>query len=90
MEYDFGWSDIERGALINFLAADGPVRSALTKFTQYRAAEAKAMCTMAMGTVPRNPELAADHAAKAQAFDEFWDVLADAVNQGDQVETRTL
>jgi hypothetical protein len=33
-----------------------------------------------MSTVPRDPEVAADHAAKAQLLDEFWITLADQLN----------
>lgn len=71
------WSQMEHGAVMNFLAAPGPLRSGLEKFISHWAEELKAQCAGCMATVPRDPERAADHAAKAQALDEFWSVLAD-------------
>jgi hypothetical protein len=68
---------MEMGAVANFLASPGPLKSGLEKFVESLALEHKAMCTAAMATVPRNPEVAADHAAKAQLLDEIWVTLAD-------------
>lgn len=70
---------MEQAALHNFLAAPGILRDALMRYTQERAQEHNALCAAAMSTVPRDPERAADHAAKAQELAEFWDVLADAL-----------
>ena len=73
------WTELEYGSLLNFTAAPGALRSALEKFTAEMALFAKAQCAASMATVPRDPERAADHAARAQAFDEFWSQLADAL-----------
>lgn len=70
---------MERVALMSFIASDGPVRNAMIKFTEERAKQSKALCTMNMATVPRNAELASDYAAKAQVYDEFWEALATAL-----------
>lgn len=71
------WSQLEHGALTNFLAAPGALRSALEKFIATSAQDYKAACALSMQSVPRDPERAADYAAKAQAFDEFWSLLTD-------------
>ena len=72
---------MEQGALENFLSSPGPLRSGLERFTEYLAKEHNAMCAAAMATVPRNPELASDHAAKAQLLAEFWATLTDVLMQ---------
>lgn len=82
---DADWTDMERGAALNFLSAPGPLKGALEKFTKAKADHHRAMCTMNMATVPRNPEAAADHAAKAQVLDEFWTLLAEDVLSEAQV-----
>jgi hypothetical protein len=79
-------TQMEQGALENFLSAPGPLKSGLEKFTAHLAQEHNAMCAGAMGTVPRNPELAADHAAKAQLLTEFWVTLADVLTQSHVAE----
>jgi len=71
------WSQHEQAALLSFLASPGPLKSALEKFLIDWAEREQAQCAAAMATVPRNPELASDHAAKAQALQEFWSVLTD-------------
>lgn len=71
------WSSHEHGALSNFLATPGPLRGGFERFVREWALEHKAACAAAMASVPRNPELAADHAAKAQLLDEFWAVLTE-------------
>lgn len=71
------WTQMEAGALINFLAAPGPLKDALVKYTSQLAQEHKGYCSACMATVPRDPEHAADHAAKAQVLDELWERLAD-------------
>jgi hypothetical protein len=73
------WTQMERAALMSFVAADGPVRNGLMKFTEDRSQQSKALCTLSMATVPRNPELASDYAAKAQVYDEFWEALTSAL-----------
>ena len=67
----------EQIALYGFLASGGSLKDALTRFTRERALECSRMCAMHMATVPRDPERAADYAAKAQLLNEFWEVLAD-------------
>lgn len=67
----------EQAALVGFLGSPGPLRSGMEKFTQQWALDLKAQCASAMATVPRNPEQAADYAAKAQLLDEFWAVLGE-------------
>lgn len=80
-------TQMEQGALENFLhAAPGALNSALEKFVAHLASEHKAMCAAAMSTVPRNVELAADHAAKAQLMDEFWVTLSDTLAEQRLVE----
>jgi hypothetical protein len=71
------WTQMEHGALANFLAAPGPVKSGLEKFIAEWSRQLKANCAAAMATLPRDPECASDYAAKAQALDEFWSTLAD-------------
>lgn len=71
------WSQMEHGALSNFVAAPGALKTALEKFISAWALEHKALCTACMASVPRDPERAADYAAKAQVLEEFWTVLAD-------------
>lgn len=71
------WSQMEHGALTNFLAAPGALRSAFEKFITECAQNHKTQCALFMQSAPRDPERAADHAAKAQAFDEFWAMLTD-------------
>jgi hypothetical protein len=73
------WTQMEQGAIANFLAMPGPLNSALLKFTEHLSREHKDTCAAAMATVPRDPEVAADHAAKAQLLDEFWITLADVL-----------
>ena len=74
------WTQMEQGAVENFLAASGPLRSALEKFTAFHAQKHKDCCAMHMATVPRNPEVASDYAAKAQVFAEFWELLGQAIS----------
>ncbi len=76
---DFGWTDMERGALQNFLAGEGPLRNAMIKFIAFHTFQMKSSCALHMATAPRNYEIASDYAAKAQLLDEFWELLADAV-----------
>jgi hypothetical protein len=80
---------MERGALTNFLAGQGPLRSALEKFTAFHSQRMKAGCSTAMATVPRSIESASDYAAKAQLLDEFWELMLDAASndEGAGIET---
>lgn len=78
------WTQIERGAVENFISASGALRSALEKFIAFRERRHKDSCTLHMATVPRNIELASDYAAKAQENAEFWEQLLHALN-GEEV-----
>jgi hypothetical protein len=82
---DLDWTENERGAVENFMASSGPLRSALEKFTAFHARRQKDCCAMHMATVPRNPEMAADYAAKAQFLGEFWELLAQAAISAERV-----
>lgn len=75
------FTQMEHGALRAFLSSPGPVRSGLEKFVSDLANEHRAMCSAAMASVPRNIELASDHAAKAQMLDELWACLGDQLAQ---------
>jgi hypothetical protein len=77
---------MEIGAVANFLAAPGPLKSALEKIVEHLASEHKAMCAAALSTVPRNLEIAVDHAAKAQLCDEFWPHVQDLLNEAGAVQ----
>jgi len=70
---------MEQAALLGFLAATSPLRSALEKFVAEKSLENKTACSNCMASVPRNFEAASDHAAKAQVLDEFWEMLTDEV-----------
>jgi len=76
------WTENERAAMAAFVATPGILRDAFEKYVRERAEEHRASCARYMATVPRDPEHAADHAARAQELDEFFDVLADVLNEG--------
>lgn len=69
------FSDLERYALQEFKADQGYLKIALQKFCELKADEYRRACTQAMAHVPRDPETAADYAAKAQAFETFMQEL---------------
>jgi hypothetical protein len=73
------WTEMERGALANFLSTQGPLKTALEKFTSFHSQQMKAQCSRHMATVPRDIEHASDYAAKAQFLDEFWVLLTENV-----------
>lgn len=70
---------MEAGALANFLASPGPLKSGLEKFIAEQAQQYRIGCAALMASVPRDTERAADAAAKAQLLDEFWAVLQDEI-----------
>jgi hypothetical protein len=74
---DNEWNDAEYGALKSFISSPGVLRNALEKYTAQLADEHRAQCASFMSSVPRDTEQASDHAAKAQALDEFWALLFD-------------
>ena len=71
------WTEGEQASLINFLGPESALKSALVKFTAHLARTDKEQCAAFMATVPRDPERAADYAAKAQRMDEFWALLTE-------------
>jgi len=72
------WTEGEQTALANFfLGSDSALKNALVKFTEHMASADKAQCAALMASVPRDPERAADYAAKAQRMDEFWTLLTE-------------
>lgn len=78
-------SGYEQGALEHFLNTDTPLRTAFFKFLNHHLEECRALCTAHMATVPRNYEAASDWAAKAQVYEEFWEMLSVAAS--DQVSS---
>jgi hypothetical protein len=70
------WTEAERGAMHAFVNAESPLRTGLQKFLTYHRDLLRESCAVQMSQVPRNHELASDYAARAQAFDEFWALLA--------------
>jgi hypothetical protein len=75
------WTEMQRTAVMNFLNESSPVRAGLDVFVREQAEHWRSMCAANMATVPRNPEAAADYAARALAYDEFWRLLEFAVAQ---------
>jgi hypothetical protein len=75
------WNEMEQAALQSFLADVGPLKTGLAKFFQAIAEQERMHCAACMATVPRDPERAADHAAKAQLLDEFWAIFAEVMAQ---------
>ena len=49
----------------------------LEKFCELKADECRRACAQAMAHVPRDPEVAADYAAKSQAYETFMQELLD-------------
>lgn len=68
-------TDIERQTLANFLAAPGPVRTALHKFAAAQLAHHNGMASQSMRTIPRALEAACDHAAKAECYANLMEDL---------------
>ena len=62
-----GFSDLERHVLEQFKSDTGYLKAALQKFCELKADECRRACTQRMAHVPRDPEVAADYAANAQA-----------------------
>ena len=72
------FSDLERHVLNEFRASDGLLKAVLEKFCELKADECRRACAQAMAHVPRDPEVAAGYAAKAQAYETFMQELLDA------------
>jgi len=62
----------ERDALQTFLETDTPLKRALEAFRDSQQSRYEADCAGYMATVPRDPERAADAAAKADAYKALW------------------
>lgn len=64
-------SDVERGALRDLLARPEPVRTAIEKYATQRKGEMEAAAADCLRGVPRQFELAADYAAKADVYGQL-------------------
>ena len=53
------------------------LKAVTEKFCEMKADECRRACVQAMAHVPRDPEVAADYAAKAQAYEIFMQELLD-------------
>jgi hypothetical protein len=65
------FTELERQVLGAFRAGDSLLKAVLEKFCEMKAEECRRACVQAMAHVPRDPEVAADYAAKAQAYETF-------------------
>ena len=65
------FTELERQILEEFRAGDGLLKAVLEKFCEMKAEECLRACVQAMAHVPREPEVAADYSAKAQAYESF-------------------
>ncbi len=66
-----GLTDIERGALNDFLAKLSPLRSAVEKYVAFRKTENEANASDCLRGVPRQLEQAVDYAAKAEVYSQL-------------------
>lgn len=69
------FTELELQVLEEFRAGDSLSRAVLEKFCEMKAEECRRACVQAMAHVPREPEVAADYAAKAQAYELFMPEL---------------
>lgn len=60
-----------------FRAGECLLKAVLEKFCEMKAEECRRACAQAMAHVPREAEVAADYAAKAQVYETFVQELAD-------------
>jgi hypothetical protein len=58
----------ERNVLLRLLSGSSALMSAIRKFSTAKQQQMDASCADAMRSVPRQTELAADYAAKAEAY----------------------
>lgn len=65
------WTDNERIVMHDVLSPNSHSRSALQKFCAMQAEKNRKSMQSAMTSHPRKTELAADYAAKAEAYDEL-------------------
>jgi len=68
-------TELERQVLAEFCAGDSLLKAVLAKFCEMKADECRRACVQAMAHVPREPEVAADYAAKAEAYETFLEDL---------------
>jgi hypothetical protein len=66
-----GFSELERHVLGELQAGNGLLKAVREKFCEMKADEYRRACAQNMAHVPRHPEVAADYAAKAQAYETF-------------------
>jgi hypothetical protein len=64
-------TDIERGALRDFLARPEPVRLALEKYAAQRKVEMERGASDCLRGIPRQLEQAVDYAAKAEVYGQL-------------------
>lgn len=69
------FTELERQVLDEFRAGGSLLKAVLEKFCEMKADECRRACVQAMAHVPREPEVAADYAAKAQAYEMFMQEL---------------
>jgi hypothetical protein len=69
--------DLERQVLED-LKDSTHLKAVLEKFCEMKAEECRRACARNMAHVPRDPEVAADYAAKAQAYETFMQDLVHA------------
>jgi hypothetical protein len=71
------FTELERQVLNEFRASESLLKTVLEKYCEMKADECRRACVQAMAHVPREPEVAADYAAKAQAYETFVQELFD-------------
>lgn len=69
------FTELGRQVLEEFRAGDSLLKAVLEKFCEMKAEECRRACVQAMAYVPREPEVAADYAAKAHAYEIFMQEL---------------
>jgi len=68
-------TEMERESLQNFLRDGGLTRSAVAKFLEERSVSMESSAAGCLRTIPRQLELAADYAAKADCYRSFFGEL---------------
>jgi hypothetical protein len=72
------FTELERQIMEEFRGGDGLLKSVLEKFCEIKAEECRRACVQAMAHVPREPEVAADYAAKVLVYETFVEELLEA------------
>jgi len=73
-----GFTETERYILQQFRDSNAPIKDVLAKFCELKGEECRRACVQQMAHVPRNPEVAADYAVRAQAYETFMQELCTA------------